>query len=204
MDAKVGVITPCSRPDTVLKLMSCMQAQTYKNFQHYLIWDGDIPQKVSQYSFTYQYQHIAYHNTKSEYPGTYQRNLGIVLSSGCDYLVFADDDDYLEPTYLSTLMAEAKPDVMSVVQMAVRSNKVSIYGIPDKYVAVPIKEQPIVRCQIGTPCMCIPRSVCAKILWKDEPDHDWKFYQDAVEVLGKDKVVVTYTHQIVVDKLKEI
>lgn len=187
---KVSVITPFSRGIKELsQLLRDFRNQTYKDFEHIIVRDGDTPKDIQDFIEAHKNDYnIRYTSIKKDMgdmkqsPGTNPRNHGISLSKG-EYLVFCDDDDRYKDTYLETLVSNTHDNVMTIVQMSCQQSRMYTNGDPGTIVLVPelgIYQFPVI-CHIGTPCFIIRREWALEEPWRHEPEHDFRFIKRICE-----------------------
>ncbi|RQV98937.1 glycosyltransferase family 2 protein [bacterium] len=175
----ISVITAASRELPVLKrLMAQFAAQTNRDFEHIIVYDGPPPEEIKEYfrgieSGAMRFIWLA---QKDGRYGSEPRNHGIGLSRG-DWIVFADDDDYYAPSYLEAFRElNLEEGELGVVRM---NNYGTVVPRHDMH------EFPRLA-HVGTPC-CL---FAGKILRENEElrwtydnnyDHDYQFVKRYVE-----------------------
>jgi len=188
---KVSVITPTvGRVKTLKTLLNDFRNQTYKDFEHILVYDGRPPEDVML--FMHDRSSTFHPATKfvwiekdpgnmSIAPGTRPRNHGTIIATG-EYVIYADDDDRYKDTFLEVLASGVKDDVIHVVQMSCTEYRQSL-GDPTRVKLIPevgLPQFPMV-CHIGTPCFIVPRKWALEEPWREEPNHDFQFIKRICE-----------------------
>lgn len=187
---KVSVITPFSRGIKELtQLLRDFKNQTFKDFEHIIVRDGDIPEDIQNFMKTHKNDYnIRFTSIKKDpgnmkqSPGTNPRNHGIKISKG-EYLIFADDDDRYKDQYIETLISGAENCTINVVQMSCQQSRIYKNGDPDTIVLIPEIGFYVfpVCCHVGTPCFIIPRAWAIEEPWQHEPEHDYRFIKRICE-----------------------
>lgn len=186
---KITVVTPCSRGvKTLQTLLNDFRNQTYKDFEHILVYDGRPPEDV----MLFMQDHGGHPETKfvwidkdpgnmSTAPGTRPRNHGTRIGSG-DYVVYADDDDRYKDTYLEVLGSSIQGDMIHVVQMSCSESRQS-RGDPTRIKLIPEVGLPgfPMACHVGTPCFIVPRDWALQCPWQEVTDHDFHFIRNICE-----------------------
>lgn len=96
------VIRTCGRPRVLAGALDSIRAQSYKNIEIIIIEDGEnISGKFT--SENYSDLNINYQYTGEKYGRCRAGNLGMAASNG-KYINFLDDDDYLLPNHIETLV----------------------------------------------------------------------------------------------------
>lgn len=186
---KFSVITAASRSLEVMKnLRACFEKQTFKDFEHIIVYDGPPPEDIKKY-LVGEPVVFDFLPVKDGRYGTAPRNRGTELASG-EFIIFADDDDYYSEYYLQAF-ADLEPDNNSLC--VVRMND---YGriLP----GVPINKFPQ-NCDVGTPMCCFPR------IWFDNINIRWEYhggYSHDFEFVKKCtdtyKPIIKYSDKVVV------
>ena len=105
---KVSIIIPVYNAYTVID--KCIQSiinQTYKNIEILLINDGSKDKSIEKLNYyEKKYKNIKIINKKNEGVSK-TRNLGIKKATGKS-IMFIDNDDYIDNTYVETLLNEIK------------------------------------------------------------------------------------------------
>jgi len=180
----ISVITPVSRGiDHLSHLVRDFHNQTFKNFEHNIIYDGKPSQNIFDFmklhekdynvKFTWIKKDIGDMNTS---PGTNPRNYGIAASTG-KFCCFCDDDDRYSDHYLETFASNISDNSIVVVQMSCQTSRIYKDGSPDRTILVPeigLPTFPII-CHVGTPCFCLPTFYARTEPWRHEPEHDFRF-----------------------------
>ncbi len=186
----ISVITPASRGIKELsQLIRDFRNQTFKNFEHIIVWDGIVPKDVK----IFMKKHKNDYNIRfcsipkdmgnmKESPGTNPRNHGISIAKG-EYVVFFDDDDRAKDTFLETLITGTGNSTITIVQMSCQQSRMYKNGDPDTIILVPEIGLYIfpVCCHVGTPCYIVPREWAVQEPWQHEPEHDFKFIKRICE-----------------------
>lgn len=198
MAPKISVITPTVRGIKQLSvLLNDFKNQTFKDFEHLIIYDGTPPDDVKEFMKKTP-PYVRFHHIEKDYgnmdaaPGTNARNFGIKISLG-EYLVFCDDDDRYKDTYLESLISGTHGRTITIVQMSCQQSRMYKDGSPDIIVLVPeigLYTFPIC-CHVGTPCFIVPRQWAVEEPWQHETEHDYRFikricekYQPEVRIVG--------------------
>lgn len=181
MNPTISVITPTiDGPKELSVLINDFKNQTFKNFEHIIIYDGQPPQDVSKYmanmpswvKFGYVIKDKLSHSNAK---GTRARNEGLKRATGT-FVCFADCGfDRYKDTYLEALLSGAAEDAISVVQIGAFENRLFKNGDPTKFRLIPeigIYEFPV-RCHIDTINCLFPKKLIE--CWSDEQDHDYVF-----------------------------
>jgi glycosyltransferase involved in cell wall biosynthesis len=201
----VSVITPASRGVKELStLFRDFYNQTYKNFEHIVVYDGKPPEEVQKLADHYK----KLYNLKFTFvskdmgdmlrsPGTKPRNYGLSLAK-FPYTCFCDDDDRYKDTYVETHLNGMQENMISVVQMSCSEARIFRNGNPKRIVLVPEVGLPYfpIICHVGTPCCMFPRKWALEDPWRYEPEHDFRFIKRIVE---KHKPLIHLKNGMVVD-----
>jgi glycosyltransferase involved in cell wall biosynthesis len=203
----ISVITPASRGVKQLsQLLRDFRNQTYQNFEHLIIYDGNPPEDVQVLMKEHKDDYnVIFMNIQKDIgnmkmaPGTKPRNHGISLAKGV-FLVFADDDDRYKSTFLETLISNASDDTIAVVQMSCQESRMYKGGNPNRFTLVPEVGLPFfpIICHMGTPCFIVKREWAVAEPWRHEPEHDFRFIKRIVEKY-KPKINVVPGMQVDVD-----
>jgi len=188
MVPKISVITPASRG---VKQLSCLlndfKNQTYRDFEHLIIHDGNPPEDVKALMKEtppwVRFHHIEKDlGNMKESPGTNPRNFGIKISQG-EYLVFCDDDDRYKDIFLETLISGTQDSTITVVQMSCQQSRMYKDGDPNIIQLVPEIGLYVfpVCCHVGTPCTIVRREWAIEEPWRHEPEHDFRFIKRIIE-----------------------
>lgn len=189
---KISVVTPSSRGVKVLtQLLRDFKNQTFADFEHVIVQDGDPPADVVQLMKDKGGPRTRFHAIKKDMgnmliaPGTRPRNYGTQLAKG-DYVCYFDDDDRAHCRYLETLSQGMTQDTKSiaVVQMSCQESRMyrNMDGKPDRIICIPGIGMPIpMICHIGTPCFMVPRQWALENPWQHEPEHDFWFLKRIVD-----------------------
>ena len=186
----ISVITPASRGvDHLSHLLRDFKNQTFKSFEHIIVYDGEVPADVqnlmeshkSDYNFKFTSIKKDLGNM-SVSPGTNPRNHGISLAQG-DFVIFCDDDDRYRDVYLETLINNMQDNMITVTQMTCSEARMYRNGSPHRTKLVPEVGLPTfpVICHVGTPCAMLPRKWAVEEPWRHEPEHDFRFLKRIVE-----------------------
>lgn len=186
----ISVITPASRGVPYLtQLLRDFRNQTFKNFEHVIVWDGSPPddvrtfikKHVKDYNIVFTSIQKDMGNIKIA-PGTRPRNHGVSLAQG-KWVVFADDDDRYRDTFLERLISGAGENMIPVIQMSCPESRMYKNGDPNRIVLVPEIGLPFfpIICHVGTPCFAVPRTWALAHPWQHEPEHDFRFIKRIVE-----------------------
>jgi glycosyltransferase involved in cell wall biosynthesis len=181
---RISVITPASRGvKTLTYLINDFKNQTFKDFEHIIVWDGTVPDDVrifmKKHEKDYNLRFTRVDKDRGNMgiaPGTKPRNHGVTLSRGT-YVVFCDDDDRYRDTYLETLISHTRENTIAVVQMSCQESRMFKNGSPENIVLVPEIDLPRfpVICHVGTPCFLVKREWAVAEPWRSEPEHDFRF-----------------------------
>jgi glycosyltransferase involved in cell wall biosynthesis len=179
----VSVITPASRGvDHLDHLVRDFKNQTFKGFEHIIVWDGSVPDDVRDFMKAHEHDYnVRFTNIEKDEgdmkaaPGTRPRNHGVSIALG-NWVVFADDDDRYKDAYLETLVTNLRENLINVVQMSCQASRTYTNGREDEIRLVPEIGHPFPACgHVGTPCFIIPRAWAIEDPWQHEPDHDYRF-----------------------------
>jgi glycosyltransferase involved in cell wall biosynthesis len=197
---KITVVTPASRGVKNLShLINDFKNQTYKDFEHCIVWDGKVPEDVQAFMKKHERDYnIRFTHIKKDMgdiknaPGTAPRNHGVSIAKS-EYVVFADDDDRYRDTFLEALISNTHDEYITVVQMSCSEAKIFRNGDPNKFRLIPeigLPTFPII-CHVGTPCFCIKREWALAEPWRHEPEHDFRFirricerFKPVVQIVG--------------------
>lgn len=188
MNPTISVITPASRGVKELSnLLNDFKNQTFRNFEHIIVYDGKPPTDVQELMKTAgpwtRFEHIEKDlGNMQQSPGTKPRNHGIKLAQG-DYVVFCDDDDRYKDTYLEKLLLGTRDNSISVVQMTCQESRMYRGGSPERIVLIPeigLPTFPII-CHVGTPCFIVKREWAVENPWQHEPEHDFRFIKRIID-----------------------
>ena len=115
MDSLVSVIVPIFKVEQFLtRCIESILSQTYQNTEIILVDDGS-PDQCPEICDTYARMDSRIQVIHKENGGLSDaRNAGIEKAKG-DYLCFVDSDDYIEPTMLEQMVAEAKKNGVKLV-----------------------------------------------------------------------------------------
>lgn len=196
----ISVITPASKGiKHLFHLVRDFRNQTFQNFEHAIIWDGEIPEDVkffmNQHKKDYNIRFCSItkdHGNMNESPGTNSRNHGISIAKG-KYLIFFDDDDRARDTYLESFTSGLQENSITVVQMSCQQSRMYKNGDPNKIVLIPeigLQFFPVV-CHVGTPCFIVPKEWAIAEPWRHESEHDFRFikricerFKPAIRIIG--------------------
>jgi glycosyltransferase involved in cell wall biosynthesis len=187
---KISVITPASRGvDHLSHLIRDFKNQTFKNFEHLIIYDGIPPDSVRDFmkihEKDYNIRFIAIEKDSGNMtiaPGTRPRNHGATIAEG-EYVCFCDDDDRCKSTYLEAFATELHGDMINVVQMSCQLSRTYKDGDPTRIHLIPEIGLPIFpMCgHISTTCFIVPRKWALADPWRNEPEHDYRFIKRICE-----------------------
>jgi len=198
---KITVVTPSNRgPAELQRLKMDFHQQTFAGFEHLIIYDGEPTEEIRDIVVEGNTKLISIRKSKDKITGTTPRNKGIEYAHG-DYIVFADDDDRYKSTYLESLMehTDIHKNELTVVRMACQESRISRNGNPNRIVCIPERDMPVPRiCHIGTPCFIVPTAWAREQPWRDEPEHDFHFYNRIVQKY-KPKITLIEVMQVDVD-----
>jgi len=186
----ISVITPASRGiDHLSHLLRDFKNQTFKGFEHVIVWDGIVPEDVQIFMKGHEHDY----NIKFTFiekdvgdmkiaPGTRPRNHGVTVASG-EYVCFCDDDDRYKDTYIESLLMNLQANMINVVQMSCQESRQVRGGDPTRIRAIPEVGIPVfpVCCHVGTPCFIVPRAWALEDPWRHEPEHDYRFIKRICE-----------------------
>ena len=187
---KVSVITPASKGVKYLTyLLNDFKNQTFKNFEHVIVWDGHIPKDVNMFMKEHKNDYnINFTSIKKDRgnmhisPGTNARNYGLSIAQG-EYVIFFDDDDRAKDIYIESLINGLQDNCITVVQMSCQHSRMYKDGDPNRIVLVPEIGLPIfpLICHVGTPCFIIKKEWAIAEPWRHEPEHDFRFIKRICE-----------------------
>lgn len=186
----ISVITPASKGINHLShLLRDFRNQTFKDFEHIIVWDGEIPQDIKSYMKNHENDYnIRFTNIEKDpgdmriAPGTKPRNYGISIAKG-KWVVFADDDDRYNDRFLEKLSTNLNDNTINVVQMTCAESRMATNGDPTRIRLIPeigLPAFPII-CHVGTPCFIVKRKWAKKEPWREEPEHDYRFIKRICE-----------------------
>lgn len=114
------IIRTCGRPHILKGALESVRSQTYQNIEVIVVEDGEnTAQKMIEEEFSDL--NVKYTSTGERKGRTVAGNLALSLSTG-EYLNFLDDDDYLFPQHVETLIKEKrKTDHLAVYSIAYES-----------------------------------------------------------------------------------
>ena len=107
MKELVSIIVPVYNCEKYIK--DCLDSifnQDYENFEVICVDDGSSDNSKN---IILRYEKVKYFYQTNHGQGA-ARNLGINKASG-EWLTFCDSDDFLEPNFISKMMAKADPNV---------------------------------------------------------------------------------------------
>lgn len=101
---KVSIIIPVYNAySTIDKCIESIMNQTYRDFELILINDGSTDQTLEKLDYYEdKYENVRVINKENEGVSK-TRNLGIQIATG-KYIMFIDNDDYIDSTYVETLV----------------------------------------------------------------------------------------------------
>lgn len=183
MSPKISVITPAHRGVKELtNIVRDFRNQTFKSFEHLIVYDGDPPQEVKDFvkdvPFVRFFSIDKDEGDMSIAPGTKPRNYGIEQAQG-EFCVFCDDDDRYHDTFLESLITGTSERVLNVVQMSCSEARMYKNGDPTRIKLIPEVGLPYfpVICHVGTPCFIVPTKWAREDPWKEEREHDFHFIE---------------------------
>ena len=137
---KISVIVPVYNAEK--HLVACIDSilgQTFSDFELLLINDGSIDEsgKICD-SYTAKHSRIkVFHKENGGVSSA--RNLGIENAKGKS-ICFVDSDDYLDKSYLQSLLNELENDVEFVIQSLSKfresDHKINIYSLPNAKISI--------------------------------------------------------------------
>lgn len=132
---KVSIIVPIYNAEkTIKRCIDSILNQSYKNFELLLINDGSKDQSLEIIK-EYKDKRIVVIDKKNEGVAK-TRNLGIKKATG-DYIMFIDNDDYIDSDYVDTYVNEiinSKSDlVIGGYRRVNNKKKILFYKSPDNY-----------------------------------------------------------------------
>lgn len=185
----VSVITPASRgADVLATLLNDFRNQTFKAFEHIIVYDGTPPQDVVDLmAKDCWHPHTRFIPIEKDTgdmkiaPGTRPRNHGVSLATG-DWCCFCDDDDRYKDSYLETFVTGLQDNMINVVQMSCQESRMYKNGREDHIVLIPEVGLPgfPICCHVGTPCFLVKREWALQEPWQHEPEHDFRFIKRIV------------------------
>jgi len=179
----VSVITAASRGTKHLsKLLEAMSAQTFKDFEHLIIYDGKCQSDVRELMSSHPGFYELPEKSKDKYPGTTPRNIGIRMARG-DWVCFMDDDDRPLSNWLESLTTPLRDDCINLTQMVCSETRVKAIGDKSKRILLP-KGPELIAGRIGTPNFIVKREHALLNEWRDEKNHDYLFIKQIQERYG--------------------
>jgi glycosyltransferase involved in cell wall biosynthesis len=110
---KYSVIIPVyNRPDELQELLTCLNVQTFRNFEVIIIEDGSKI-KADQVVDTFRGRLDIHYFYKENGGQGFARNTGFEKASG-DYFILLDSDALIEPDYLSIVDAKLNQDYVDL------------------------------------------------------------------------------------------
>ena len=195
---KISVVTPASRGAKTLNfLLNDFKNQTFKDFEHIIVYDGNPPDDVRQLMakagpWTRFTSIKKDRGNMKDAPGTNPRNHGISIARG-EFICFCDDDDRYRDTYLESFAMNIRENSIVCVQMACQESRIYRDGNPNNIVLIPeidLQAFPVI-CHYGTPCSCLPTAWAKAEPWRHEPEHDFRFikricdrFHPQVQIIG--------------------
>ena len=186
---KLSVITPsCRGVKELSQLLRDFRNQTCKDFDHYIVYDGNPPQDVLDLMKNHKgHPQTVFTSIPKDLgnmmiaPGTKPRNHGTSLAKG-EWVYFFDDDDRAKDTLIEVLASVAYQNVMPVVQMSCSEYRQS-RGDPTRIKLIPEVGLPYfpMICHVGTPCFAVRKEWAVAEPWQDEPEHDFRFIKRICE-----------------------
>lgn len=115
---KVSVIVPTYKPGTYIReciLSIINQTLQYSDYEVIIVLNGDCEPYYSQIEqLIRDYNNCVVRTLYTEYPGVSNaRNIGMKEAKG-EYICFIDDDDYISPSYLESLLENASNNTIPV------------------------------------------------------------------------------------------
>ena len=114
--SKVSIITATTGSEYLTRCLESVEAQTYKDIHHYLVIDGpEHEDKVFEQLFKHEpYSYLDVTNLphptgKEQYNGHRIYGAFTYLVDG-DYICYLDEDNFLEPNHIESLMNVIKDD----------------------------------------------------------------------------------------------
>lgn len=186
----VSVITPASRGVKVLAtLINDFKNQTWKDFEHVIVWDGEVPKDVRvfirEHEKDYNIKFLSIPKDMGDMriaPGTRPRNYGIKQARG-KFVCFCDDDDRYRDDYLEAFINNMDEKSVSVLQMSCQKSRMYRDGAKDEIILIPEVDLPYfpIICHVGTPCFMVPLKWAQESPWEHEPEHDFRFIRRIME-----------------------
>jgi glycosyltransferase involved in cell wall biosynthesis len=108
------------RPDTIVRTLESLAAQTLApaRFEVLVIVNGPDETSDTVRAFAERQPQVQVRILSSRRPGVaHARNLGLWAARG-DYVTTVDDDDWVSPGFLATLLAHVSPGVMPLGKLA--------------------------------------------------------------------------------------
>jgi len=184
----ISVITPTSKGlDNLSHLVRDFKNQLFSDFEHIIIYDGDVPDDLKQFikkhekDYNIKFSSIKkdYNNKKPWASTTNIRNYGVSIAKG-DFVVFADDDDRYKDSYLLSLIENMKENTITVVQMSCQHSRIYTEGDPKKIILIPEIGLPAfpIPCHISTTCFMVPRKWALAKPWECRENHDFWFIKN--------------------------
>lgn len=176
---KVSVITPASRGTRYLhNLLDAMHEQTYRDFEHIIIYDGPPNSDVKELLKDHP-GFIIIPKSPDKHPGTTPRNEGIKAARG-EWLCFADDDDHYNDNWIQMLVTGAIESAVTLTQASFSMRRIKPDADKKKQILLPDRPE-IVPGRIGTPCFMVRREHALECPWQDEPNHDFWFLKRIID-----------------------
>lgn len=120
----ITIIVPVYNGEKVIeRCLNSLLEQTYTNFEILVINDGSVDSTENIVN-SFDDSRIRLIN-QNNYGVSAARNYGIEIANG-DWIAFVDSDDYVENTYLQTLLSLSDEGVMPVVNFAKNDSNIPV------------------------------------------------------------------------------
>jgi hypothetical protein len=168
------VIVLCLIYNSFPQIISSMITQSHKDWELYLIHDGEAPKDIIDYVNFANDDRIKFIQT-NERIGNYghplrQKYLNELKTSDADYILITNGDNYHTPNCLEALVK------------GFDANTIATYcdTMVHSYIEWKIIECKLERGYLDCACVMVRKDVACKVGWNDTTSHssDWTYFED--------------------------